>query len=567
MNEPYSSPAAPSAGIPQGSGTPYVPPVYYRPTPRQTATSDRRDIVLAVVLLLLAVPGINASLFGGFQLGYTLTSLVITLVSGWYLSRSGQIRPYGAFCLLAMLACTGVFVWHDDRFTRFCLGAGVVCLSMLALTEYTGQKHRDSGTVGCIADVWNLWLLRPLAQVGVSVGAIFRKEQNGQLEKRRCGGVLVGLLCAVPVLAVLIPLLIGADAAFEGLMRLTVLEHLGEWLVSVVLGTALFCVSFSRLYSLRHRLGVPQPITARKESGLEAAPVCTFLGAISVVYIVYLAAQFAYFTNAFSGILPADYTAAQYARRGFFEMCVVCAINLGLTGGCLGLSRKSEGTAPLVTRLFCLFILLFSLGLVAVSAAKMVLYINSFGLTRLRMLTSLFMAMMAVVVVCVMLRLFLPRFPYMRVCVVLIAVIGLTAAYADADTVVSRYNVSAYQDGRLPEVDVFMLSELSDGAVPYLAELMEDPDESVAADAKEAMYARLCSQGRWDETDSDNPVWEPLSVHDWRSYSVDGRRAEKILREFAATDWVQQRQMSPEDTWDDEDTWNDENTWDDSDFA
>ena len=127
--------------------------------------------------------------------------------------------------------------------------------------------------------------------------------------------------------------------------------------------------------------------------------------------------------------------------------------------------------------------------------------------------------------------------------------------------------MSAYQDGRLPEVDVFMLSELSDGAVPDLAALMEDSDESVAADAKEAMYARLCSQGRWEETDSDNPVWEPLSVHDWRSYSVDGRRAEKILREFAATDWVQQRQMSPEDTWDDEDTWNDENTWDDSDFA
>ena len=558
MNEPYTSPAgqpaAPAKNVadarsneaqpqtPPGGG--YVPAVspagYYVPTPKCQLVSDRRDLGLAIVLGLLAVLGVNASLFGGFQLGYAITCVGMALTGGIYLRRSGRVDLYSVFCLLAALACAGVFVWHTDRFTRFWLGGGIVFLSMLALLEYTGTQRRGSGTVGCVADVCSLWCVRPLNHLGTAVSAIFRREQNGQVQKRRCGGVLIGLLCAIPVLAILVPLLIGADAAFEGLMRLTVLEHLGEWLGSLVLGLGLFCVVYARLFGLRHRLDLSPEAAPRPLRGLDAAPLCTFLGAISLVYILYLAAQFAYFTSAFSGILPADYTAAQYARRGFFEMCVLCAINLGLVGSCLGLSRKIEGKAPLATRLFCLFILLFSLGLVATSAAKMALYIQSFGLTRLRVLTNLFMAMMAVVIVAVIVRLFRPRFPYMRLCVVGVVLIGLCAAYADVDTVVARYNVTAYQQQRLKTVDIATLEDLSDGAIPYLAQLTKDSDAEIAADAVTALYQRLENTGSWEENAKGKPVLKPLTTADWRSYSVDGRRAQRLLEAFAASPAAQE---------------------------
>ena len=547
MNEPTITPAgqpAPSfhsAAPTAGSFAPPPSPVgYYPPVVKPRPVSDRRDLALAIVLGLLAVLGVNASLFGGFQLGYAVTCAAIALVGGIYLTRSGRVTAYGAFCLAALLACAGVFVWHTDRFTRFCLGGGIVFFSMLTLTEYTGIRRWDSGGIGCVADVCALWLARPLSHLGAAVGAIFRREQDGQVQKRRCGGVLLGLLCAVPVLAVLVPLLIGADAAFEGLMQLTVLEHLGEWLGSLVLGLGVFCLVYARLFGLRHRLDAPAATPSRSRQGLEPAPICTFLGAISLVYIVYLAAQFAYFTNAFSGILPADYTAAQYARRGFFEMCILCAINLGLVGGCLGLSRKAAGKVPLMTRLFCLFILLFSLGLVATSAAKMALYIQSFGLTRLRVLTNVCMTMMAVVIVAVAVRLFRPRFPYMRLCVVGVALIGLCAAYADVDTVVARYNVTAYQQKRLETVDIAMLENLSDGAVPYLAMLTRSPDAGVADRANWALYQRLNECGSWDETAGGKPVWEPLSPSGWRAYSIDGQRAQEILRGFAASSQAQE---------------------------
>jgi len=45
--------------------------------------------------------------------------------------------------------------------------------------------------------------------------------------------------------------------------------------------------------------------------------------------------------------------------------------------------------------------------------------------------------------------------------------------WADVDTVVAAYNVSAYQAGTLKSVDVEYLTTLSSGAVPYIAELAE----------------------------------------------------------------------------------------------
>ncbi len=553
MNGSYTSPAgqpAPSPQPPTQNPSPSAsapafsapsPAGYYPPVSGPRPVSDRRDIVLAVVLGLLAVLGVNFSLYGGFQLGYALTCVGVTVTGGIYLFRSGRVSAYSGFCLLAALAGAGVFVWHTDRFTRFCLGGGIVFLLMLTLTEYTGIRRRSGDTLACVADVVSLWLTRPLSHLGMALGAIFHREQDGQIQRRRCGGVMLGLLCALPVLAILLPLLIGADAAFEGLMQLTVLDHLGECLASLLLGLGLFCLIYARLFGLRHRLDTAAPVPKRPLQGLDAAPVCTFLGAISLVYMVYLAAQFAYFTSAFSGILPADYTAAQYARRGFFEMCVLCAINLGLVGGSLAVSRKPEGKAPLSTRLFCLFILLFSLGLVATSAAKMALYIQSFGLTRLRVMTSVFMAMMMVIIAAVTVRLFRPRFAYMRMCVAGVVLIGLVTAYADVDTTVARYNVTAYRDGRLKTVDVSMLEDLSDGAVPYLAVLTGSRDTDVADRAAEALFQRLDETGEWTEPSGKKPVWTPRGAADFRTYSVDGRRAQQLLRSFSASSVAQER--------------------------
>ena len=98
--------------------------------------------------------------------------------------------------------------------------------------------------------------------------------------------------------------------------------------------------------------------------------VNTVLIAVSVVYVVYLISQLAYFSGGFSGILPEGYTFAEYARRGFFEMAWICAINLLIMCLAVGLCSKKADRTPIVSRLLCLFIGLVTLFLVVAASAK-----------------------------------------------------------------------------------------------------------------------------------------------------------------------------------------------------
>ena len=245
--------------------------------------------------------------------------------------------------------------------------------------------------------------------------------------------------------------------------------------------------------------------------GLQVLTVNTVLIAVSVLYGVYLMSQLAYFAGGFSGILPDGYTLAQYARRGFFEMAWLCAINLCVISASVGLILEKT---PVSTRVICLFLGMITLFLVAAASAKMFLYIGAYGLTRLRVLTEVFMLWLALTTVFVCVWLFHPKMPYMKP--VLLAGLLLCAGlmWADVDAQIARYNVRAYQAGRLETVDMRHLAGLSAGAVPYIEELVSDPDPQIRETARDILV-------HYDLPDD--------SLRGWNS-SVS--RAREILEEY-----------------------------------
>ena len=121
------------------------------------------------------------------------------------------------------------------------------------------------------------------------------------------------------------------------------------------------------------------------------------------------------------------------------------------------------------------------------ASAKMFMYINSYGLTRLRVLTEVIMIFLGLATVTVALWLFIPRLPYFKVVLILALLIGTTVLWADVDTVAANYNVTAYQQGKLQTVDVSYLSTLGDGAKPHIARLVDDADPKVAKAAQKAL--------------------------------------------------------------------------------
>ncbi len=497
-------------------------------TPRPPLCSDRRDTVLALVLLVLTIVAANFSLFGGFHLGFVLAYAALTLCGGIYLrGKTGRPTGYTVFCLAASWAALGIFVWHNDGVIRFAAFMGMMVLTSLVLVDVTGQATHNTDDPAILQDVLDILIVRPVSHLNRTLPALFRVQRGETVEKRRCGSVLLGLACALPVLFIVVPLLSSADAAFEGLLDVAMPNNIEEILDSLVVGAVLFLLLFGRWFSLRYDLTqekTARPVTRRR---VDSLPINVFLGTVSVVYVLYLVSQLAYLVRAFSGILPEDYTVAQYARRGFFEMCAVCGVNSILVAICLWLCRKQEGKTPLSTRLFTLFLLLFSVGLVGTALAKMGLYIGSFGMTRLRILTSVFMLMLGGSLLFCGVRLFVPRFSALKAIVVTVALLGLTVGYADVDTVITRYNVTAYQSGQLEEIDVRTLANLSDGSTPYLLELLKDKNTPKAVQSHTAtvLWERMDDFGRFTA----KGAFKVEKALDFRHYTVDTSRSRQML--------------------------------------
>lgn len=479
-----------------------------------------RDGIFLAAAAILGLLIVDWALWSNLGLGFTLCYALLLIWTAAYRGRTGaRVRPIGLFCGVASLVGAGLFAWTTDFLLLFLWFWMILLLYCIFAASIFGVRLGDGPRL--IIDALRLILPAPFCNLHrpfVSMAAA-GNSQGG----RRLRQVLMGLLLAAPVLAVVLPLLVNSDAAFEGLVHALV-GNLGSVSYKLILGLVFAVLIFSLGFALRKGL-VKAP--ARPEDSargaLGPAAAATLLVALLIVYGVYLLSQLAYFFSAFSGILPAGYvfSAAEYARRGFFELCGVCAVNLLVVCLVPWLARR-EGGVPLAIKLLCAAICAFCLIFAAVAFSKMALYVQRFGLTRLRLLVSAFMVLLVFVLVCALARLFAPRLPIVPLILALTCALALALGYAEPDALVARHNVERYSAGTLEEVDVGYLNSLSDAVVPQLAALLDCPDAAVRARAAASLSWRL------DVLEDADLHLHPVA-RDFRSYNRSRAEAEELL--------------------------------------
>ena len=464
-----------------------------------------REAVFGVPILGLGILCVNSLFFGGMNLGLALGLLGSLGVTAGYLRWSGCKGNWYSRSLLVLSALISLgFARSDDGFVKFVMACFLFVSINLSLMIQSGQIRADTGSAASLREPFRGMFALGFGKLGASFRGIRVAFATGGAAARNTGAVLVGLVVAVPVLAVMIPLLMRADAAFEGLLDLLPEFNGFELIPTVLYGGFLGCVLFTRGVAMKHH--VPRPQAEKLQpKGIHALTVNTTLTAVCVLYVVYMLSQLAYFVGGFSGILPEGYSLAEYARRGFFEMAWLCAIDLLIMTLGVYLTRKVRGRTPLYTRLACLFLGLVTLFFVLASGAKMVMYIGAYGMTRLRVLTMVIVFFMGLTTAVVSLWLFLPRLPYMRMVVLSAMILGGAVLWTDVDSLVAGYNVDAYLSGRLETVDVHYLGSLGTGAVPQIARLeQEASDPKVRKKAQHQLAVRDLGEGdfrSWNYTD------------------------------------------------------------------
>lgn len=455
------------------------------------------DIVLAFGMLVIGFLYWNLIRIDSLGLGVTLFAAVLWGAASLYFQISGikQTR--------ASILASGIFILSAVNFVLFDItfikGLNFIFLSLSFIFWVlitAGKRLEERISLYTISDMFRQLLVIPFANFSgcfSGIRQVFAKSKRG---KGVLSGIL-GILIFLPVLVMVVTLLSSADAAFEGIInhiRFSVSENLLEYLFQMILGLPVACYLYGMLYGNRYQRNAGNITLESVNKNLESfrfapgATVYSAMTALSLIYMVFFLAQASYLFSAFKGTLPQTMTYAEYARRGFFELCAVSAINLAVIAGAHLIAKRDRVK---VLRGETIALCIFTIALLVTAMSKMGMYISYYGLTQLRVYTSWFMILLLAFFIIILLRQF-KSFQGTRAALVSFLILFMVLCYGNIDGLIAKYNIERYRAGTLESVDLESMSYLSDAAVPELYRLyQETEDESLKKDIKAVILGDL----------------------------------------------------------------------------
>ncbi|MBP3296229.1 MAG: DUF4173 domain-containing protein, partial [Lachnospiraceae bacterium] len=259
---------------------------------------------------------------------------------------------------------------------------------------------------------------------------------------------------AVPFLLVVVGLLSSADVFFGQMTNALMNAINAETLAAVIARTliAFFGTYLMVAYLCRHSLS--ETVTDHRHG--EPVLAITVTGMLTAVYLLFSGIQiFGLFLGRLQ--LPQGYTYAQYAREGFFQLLAVSILNLILVLVCMSFFRDSKVLKVVLTLMsLCTFIMIAS------SAMRMIMYINTYDLTFLRILVLWTLGLLTLLFIGVLLSIFREKFPLFRYSIVVVTILYLGLSFSHPDYIIASVNV------RKQTVDYNYLESLSADAAPVL---------------------------------------------------------------------------------------------------
>ncbi len=470
---------------------------------RLTVPVGKRDYLFVLLTFLATVIFIRFSFFGGFNLGFTVSYIILFAVTLLYLKKKGKGLPlFPLLCGIFALLLSVPFTLYCDGPIKFISFVAITLLTALFFGGMSNSLKCSDGSYMLGVDALFILFIYPLKYLTLFTDSVKKSSSNnGNKGIKQITYIAGGVAITIPLLMIIVPLLMDSDAAFESLIE-KIFGGLTETIVSVIAGLVLTPFVFICIFVLSkgvESLNDKNALTERT-FGLSPVLINTVLIIISGCYAMYLLSQTAYFFSAFESLLPESYTAAEYARRGFFEMCAVAAINLCIFFGAYILEKRGEeNRIQGLTKGLLTFLTVFTLVLIITSFSKMYMYIDRFGLTRLRVLTSCFMIMLFLVFVVLLLKLFIGKLPYMKIIIILAALTLCSISYSDIDTQIAKYNTNRYFKEPQKEIDIEAIYNLSEAKIPYLIELCEKGNKTVKKDVSYYLADMIYTYGEYDQ--------------------------------------------------------------------
>ena len=428
---------------------------------REKPEYSKAEVVLSVFAFTAAFFIMRYVVFNA--MGFLTTGLMFAVITGAivYMKKRGcSFTRFNRFHAAVLYIFSLVFSITANNFIKdlavlFILGAGAYLVYSVSAGNREVERYLPFAMCKALFEY-------PLSHFGKQW---FVTQDS--LSKTRAGSnvkyILTGLLITVPVTAIVAALLMSAD---DGLMNILggIYEKVFSLEMCDIIEQLIFAVPFSMylfgmLYSNTHRSQIKPLVEENCVQKLGSIRfvsnlvMYTAVTPLCILYVLFFISQANYFLSAFSGSLPDGFTYADYARQGFFELCAVAVINLAVLCGISLLSKKAGREKPAALKEYSIVLSVFTLILIATAMSKMVMYIANYGLTELRVYTSWFMVLLALVFVLIIIKQFRYDMKFAKYFSAVFTLMFAVLCFSRPEAVIAKYNIVMYNTGHLEELD------------------------------------------------------------------------------------------------------------------
>lgn len=444
-----------------------APPAYQQEQPKiplYQAVFAWGTFALSFIFTHFAVPyfggvwgGIFWAIFGAFIAVYAAKSSVKFTAAHIVILAAAEL-----FCLTPLFSA--------NSFICFLAAVYSFVLYFYLIMTLSGA---DAFGRHFISDLVHSILIRPFSgffRQPVSAFSVFK----GKSRSKNVLYAFLGLLCALPLTAVVVTLLMSSDGAFQNVMNglSELLPNLSfsiiwEILFAIPIAMYIFGALFSVKEPVREHFGVPEyRFLPPMISYFAVSPICVF-------YLIYVIVQIKNISDAFGKNIGY----AEFARSGFFELCAIAVINLGVIVVMQTFSKRNDNDKkPLALRIYSVMIPVFTLMIIATALTKMFMYIGEYGMTQLRVYTSWFMVLLAVIFALIIV-LQIKDYSIWKALFAAFSVMFAVLCFGNFDGNIAAYNIGAYQSGNIEKLDVDAFEELGTAAVAPAYELYRECDD------------------------------------------------------------------------------------------
>ena len=366
---------------------------------------------------------------------------------------------------------------------------------------------------------WNFWdyLCGGVNAVFGAIGSIARPFGDGndfaRLREKKENGkareILIGIAVAIPVVLLIGGLLMSADLVFSNMIA-KVFEG-----IRIPANLAGICFSFISSYCGVRYTAYRKDRQDREVKILtETTAMFTVSVLVAVLYVIFCGIQIIYLFGG-GGELPAGVTYAEYARQGFFQLLVVCILNLGAVLTMEHFFQRNRAVDAVLTVISVCTIIM-----TASSGWRMILYIRAYQLTFLRVVVLVALAVITLLMAGTICYIWNRRFPLFQYGMAVVCVSYVLFAFAHVDAGIAAYDLAQIENGNTAG-DYSYLSCLSTDAAPVIAEyLKEHPDKSYYGDG---IY-----NWKWEYMQENDRMNQPVTL---RTFNLSYLRAKRIFSE------------------------------------